>query len=56
MDEINKKAKQISYYIYEECCRYNLTEWCEDRYFTVADFEAFIRAGEKHFAEEVSDE
>ena len=49
------KSERISYAINKECCRNDLTDWCEEWDFTVEDFEAFLRAGEKHFEEEIND-
>lgn len=36
------KVETIRYAIEKECCRNNLTEWCEEWGFTVEDFKRFM--------------
>lgn len=49
---MGNKAERIAHAIKKACCWFCLVEWCENWEFTVDDFEAFIRAGIKHFDEE----
>jgi len=39
------KGKKIAYAIEKECCRDSLIEWCEEREFTIEDFNRFLAAG-----------
>lgn len=43
------KGMKIAYAIEKACCSFSLIEWCENRDFTVEDFDRFLAAGIEGF-------
>ena len=43
-----EKAEKISYAIEKECCKFDLTDWCEEWEFTTDEFDEFLEAAIKY--------